>query len=346
MINIDIQPLDNEAKEKALTRQNNLTKPPGSLGKLEELSAQLAGIYRNPLPRITNKVTVVAAGDHGVVDEGVSQYPQDVTGQMVLNFLTGGAAINAISQNSNSDIMVVDAGVKSDLPSHPQLLSMKIDKGTKNFAKQPAMTIEQAEKTVNNGISLANELHKQNTDLVACGEMGIGNTTSASAITAIICDRQPREVTGRGTGIDQESLKLKIDVIEKSILLHNPNPLDGVDILSKVGGFEIGFLAGLMLGCASNNIAVLIDGFICTAAALIANAINPHVNDYMLGSHKSVEPGHIVALEHLGLHPLFDLNLRLGEGTGAALVMPIIQASVKCLTDMATFGEAGVSDSS
>ena len=346
MININIKPLDSQSQEDARSRQSTLTKPPGSLGKLEELSVQLAGIYQNPMHKIEKKMTVVAAGDHGIVSEGVSQYPQDVTGQMVLNFLTGGAAINTISRNSNSDIMVIDTGVKSELPDHPQLRSMRIAPGTENFAQQPAMTVEQAEKCINNGIDLANELSQQNIDLVACGEMGIGNTTPASAITAVICNKAPEEVTGRGTGINEESLNLKISVIDKSIRLHTPNPTDGIEVLSKIGGFEIRFLAGPMLGCASNNIAVLIDGFICTAAALIASVINPISKDYMLGSHQSVEPGHIIALEHLGIEPLLNLNLRLGEGTGAALVMPIVEAAMKCLTDMATFGEAGVSDSS
>ena len=346
MININIEPLNSEAQDQARSHQNTLTKPPGSLGKLEELSIQLAGIYKDPMHKIEKKMTIVAAGDHGVVDEGVSQYPQDVTAQMVLNFLSGGAAINTISGNSQSDIIVVDTGVISELPSHPKLRSMRIDSGTENFARRSAMTVEQAETCINNGIELARELSLQNIDLVACGEMGIGNTTAASAITAVICDQRAEDVTGRGTGINEDSLNLKINVISKAIKLHNPNPTDGIDVLHKVGGFEIGFLAGVMLGCASNNIAVLIDGFICTAAALIASTINPRSKEYMLGSHQSVEPGHVIALEHLEIEPLLNLNLRLGEGTGAALVMPIVEAAMKCLTDMATFGEAGVSDSS
>lgn len=346
MVNITINPLDKSAQDQASARQSELTKPAGSLGRLEDLSIQLSGIYGSHMYTIQNKMTVVAAGDHGVVEEGVSQFPQDVTAQMVLNFLSGGAAINVLSTKSQSGILVVDAGVKSELPDHDQLKKLKIRAGTNNFAKGAAMTRDEAGQTIENGINLAIDLSQKGIDLLACGEMGIGNTTSASAITSVICKKTPEEVTGTGTGINEESLKLKIKTIKKSIALNSPDPDDGVDVLSKVGGFEIGFLSGLMLGAASQKIPIIVDGFICAAAALIASTIEPLVKGYMIGSHKSVEPGHIISLNHLGLQPLLDLNMRLGEGSGAALAMPIIEASMLCMTQMATFGEAGVSDDS
>ena len=287
---------------------------------------------------------IVAAGDHGVVAQGVTGYPQEVTAQMVLNFLSGGAAISVLSRQLGVRQIIVDAGLVSDLPHHPDLRSLKIGRGTADISQGPAMSREQAVQCVEAGINLADEVVEAGVDLIATGDMGIGNTTASSAITSAVTAISPDETTGEGTGRTPEELQHKIGVIRTVLRVNSPCPDDGLDLLSKVGGFEIGVLAGVVLGTAMQRRVIVVDGFISSAAALVANALCPTVRDYMLASHVSAERGHRVALASLGLSPLLDLGMRLGEGTGAVLAMPIIEAAASCLSEMATFAEAGVSD--
>ncbi len=336
-----IEPVDSEAMEKARERQDDLTKPRGSLGKLEEISIKLAGIQGNAIPEIKNKVVFTFAGDHGIVEEGISAYPGEVTKQMVLNFLNGGAAINVLARHVNARVVVADLGVSGDIEA-PGLIVKKVGYGTRNFAREPAMTRAQAVEAIEAGIEIFNEQFK-GAELIALGDMGIGNTTSSSAICSAITGRTPEEVTGRGTGIGEEAYRKKVTIIEKALELHKPEGKDAIDVLSKVGGFEIAGLAGVTLAAASNRVAVVSDGFISTTGALIAHTLNPDVSDYIFAAHRSVERGHKIILEHMKLEPVLDLNLRLGEGTGAALAMSIIEAGVKILREMATFSGAGVS---
>ncbi len=337
----NIKPLDNAAMEKAKERQDDLTKPQGSLGRLEEISIRMAGIQGKALPEIKDKVVFTFAGDHGVAENGVSAYPSEVTKQMVYNFLNGGAAINVLARHAGARVIVADLGVAEDIEAE-NLIVKKIGYGTKNFAKEPAMTREQAVKAIEAGIEIFEENFGK-ASVVALGDMGIGNTTSSSAICAAITGRPPEEVTGRGTGIGEEAYQRKVEVIKKALELHKPEAKDAIDVLSKVGGFEIAGLAGVALAAASRRVAVVSDGFISTAGALIAYTLNPQVKDYIFAAHRSVEVGHKAMLDHMGLEPLLDLNLRLGEGTGAALAMNIIEAGVKILREMATFSSAGVS---
>ena len=338
-----ISPLDEVAMGEARARQDTLTKPLGSLGRLEELSVLLAGIFGQPTPRIQRKAVILVAADHGVTAEGVSAYPQDVTPQMVSNFLAGGAAINVLARHAGASIVILDAGVASDMEPHPVLRSVKIGKGTANMAVGPAMTRKQAIRCIETGIETANEQIAEGADLIACGDMGIGNTTSSSAITAVVTGADPAVTTGRGTGIDDTVLSHKVEVIQRAIDINRPNPKDGLDVLTKVGGFEIGVLAGVMLGTAASHRPALVDGFISGAAALVAWSMSPMARHYFIASHQSVEPGHRVGLEAMRLSPLLDMGMRLGEGTGAALAMHIVEAAAKCLAEMATFSQAGVS---
>lgn len=340
----DIGPLNEAAMAAARARQDTLTKPLGSLGRLEELSILLAGVFGVAAPRIRRKSVVLAAGDHGVVAEGVSAYPQEVTPQMVYNFLRGGAAINVLARHAGSEIVILDAGVAADLGPHPLLRSAKIGKGTANMALGPAMSREQAIQCIETGIDAAREQIAEGADLIACGDMGIGNTTASSAITAVITGADPAVTTGRGTGLDDPGLAHKVEVVRRAIQVNQPDPKDGLDVLAKVGGFEIGVLAGAMLGTAASHRPVLVDGFISGAAALIAWTMSPQARHHFIASHQSVEPGHRVGLEAMGLSPLLDLNMRLGEGTGAALAMHLVEAAARCLAEMATFAEAGVSE--
>ena len=338
-----IRPLDGEAMQEARARQERLTKPRGSLGRLEALSIQLAGITRSARPSVARKAVIVMAGDHGVVAEGVSAYPSTVTAQMVYNFLHGGAAINVLARHVGARVVVVDMGVAAELAPHPDLLVRKIRRGTSNLARGPAMTRDEAACSIDTGIQIVTAEIARGLDLVATGEMGIGNTAASAAIVAALTGHPPTEVTGRGTGIDDRGLARKVDVIERSLALNQPEPRDPIDVLAKVGGFEIGGLAGVILGAAAQRVPVLIDGFISGAAALIAARLAPPVKAYLIAAHCSEEIGHRVILEHLGLRPLLDLQMRLGEGTGAALAMPIVDAAAKLLNEMATFDEAGVS---
>ena len=340
----EIVALDQEAMRVARARQDTLTKPPGSLGRLEELSVLLAGIFGQPVPRIRRKALILAAGDHGVVAEGVSAYPQEVTPQMVVNFLRGGAAINVLARHAGANIVILDAGVAADLEPNPQLRSVKIARGTANMAVGPAMSRQQAIRSIETGIDTAQEQITEGADLIACGDMGIGNTTPSSAITAVITGTDPEITTGRGTGLEDAALDQKVEVVRRAIDLNRPDARDGLDVLSKVGGFEIGVLAGAMLATASGHRPVLVDGFISGAAALVAWTIAPAAGRYFIASHQSVEPGHRVALDAMELTPLLDMGMRLGEGTGAALAMHIVEAAAKCLAEMATFTEAGVSE--
>ena len=330
----------------AQERLDNLTKPQGSLGRLEEFAKQLVAISENPMPEIDKKVVFTFAGDHGVADEGVSAFPKEVTAQMVLNFIHGGAGINALARHSGADVVVVDIGVDHDFGDLKKegFISRKIVSGTKNMRKGPAMTKEEAEKCIEVGIELANEYAKKGYKIFGTGEMGIANTTPSSAIAAIITGRSVEDITGRGTGINDDVWKNKIQVIRDSIEANKPDPSDPVDVLSKVGGAEIGGIAGLIIGAAANKVPVVIDGFISTAGALIAYLIEPKTKDYMFAAHMSQETGHKSILEKIGLRPILDLDLRLGEGTGAALAMLVIEAGLKIYKEMATFEEAAVAE--
>jgi nicotinate-nucleotide--dimethylbenzimidazole phosphoribosyltransferase len=339
-----IKPLDKEAMAEARTRQDKLTKPAGSLGRLEELSIQIAGIERKARPGIENKAVITMAGDHGVVDEKVGNWPREVTAQMVENFLRGGAGINVLARQAGARIVFVDMGVASDLKPSPQLIVRKIGYGTKNMCLGPAMTKEQAIKAVEAGIEIVSSEADKGLDIVGTGDMGIGNTTASSAIFAALTGKPVEEVTGRGTGLTDEQLVHKIDVIKRALAVNKPDPLKPLDVLAKVGGFEIGGLAGVMLGAAARRIPIVIDGFISGAAALIAAALAPQLKDYIIAAHVSAEAGHSAMLKHMGLKPLLNLDMRLGEGTGAALGIFIVEAAVRTLNEMATFAEASVSE--
>jgi nicotinate-nucleotide--dimethylbenzimidazole phosphoribosyltransferase len=336
--------LDEKAMTEARRRQDNLTKPQGSLGQLESLSVQVAGIKGDPRPRITHKVIFTLAGDHGVTRKGVSAYPSEVTPQMVYNFLRGGAAINVLARLVGARVIVADLGVASILEQHPQLKDKKVAAGTDNMAEGPAMSREKALRSIEAGMELVEEELTRGIDILGTGDMGIGNTTPSSAITAAVTGVDVAVVTGRGAGLDEEGWSRKIKVIQKALEINRPDPKDPIDLLSKVGGFEIGGIVGLILAGARYRIPVVIDGFISGAAALIAASLSPQVKPYLIASHQSAEPGHKKILEHLGLIPLLSLNMRLGEGTGAALGIFLAEASLKILNEMATFAEAGVSE--
>ena len=339
-----IQPLDPTAMAAARARQNELTKPPGSLGRLEELSIRVAGITGDPRPKLKHKVVLVMAGDHGVVAEGVSAYPQEVTPQMVANFLHGGAAINVLSRHVGARVVVVDMGVAADIPPHPDLRVRKVAYGTHNIAHRPAMSRDQALQCLENGAEVFQEQLALGLDILATGDMGIGNTTPSAAIAAAITEHPVEEIAGRGTGVDDSGLGRKIQAIQRALQANQPDPADGLDVLAKVGGFEIGGLAGAILAAAANRRPIVIDGFISTAAAMIAVSLAPVVRDYLIAAHTSMELGHHLMMKWLGVAPLLDLQMRLGEGTGAALAMSLVEAACKTLDEMATFNEAGVSD--
>jgi nicotinate-nucleotide--dimethylbenzimidazole phosphoribosyltransferase len=340
----NIKPLNKEAMESASARQDTLTKPTGSLGRLEELSIRLAGIQGKPLPQINRKAVVVMAADHGIAVRGTSAYPPEVTPQMVMNFIRGGAGINVISRHIGARVVFVDMGVAGDLGPQPGLISRKIASATRDFSKEPAMSPQQAAQAIESGIDIVNAEIQKGLDIVGTGDMGIGNTTASAAICSVMTGRPATEVTGRGTGLDDKGLLNKIKVITEALALHRPDAGQPLDVLSKVGGFEIGGLAGVMLGAASQRVPVVIDGFISGAAALIAVGLCPQLREYLIAAHVSAEPGHKYLLKHLGLNPLLDLNLRLGEGTGAALGISLAETACRILSEMATFAEAGVSN--
>lgn len=338
-----IEKIDNSLREKTQKRLDNLTKPQGSLGRLEELAMRIVEITKNENPPVRKKVIFTLAADHGVVKEGVSAFPQKATAQMVYNFLRRGAGINVLAEHTGTRVVVVDMGVAEELKDkNAELKVKKISLGTKNMTEGPAMSKEQALRAIEAGIEVFEEELANGIDIIGTGEMGIANTTASSAIAAVITGKPVEEVTGRGTGINDKALEHKVEVIKKSIEVNRPDGKDAVDVLHKTGGFEIGGLAGVILAAASNRVPVIIDGFISGAAALIAYRLEPRVKDYMIAAHYSVEQGHKIILDYIGLKPLLDLDLRLGEGTGAALAMNIVEASVKILTRMATFQSASV----
>ncbi|MEK7476056.1 MAG: nicotinate-nucleotide--dimethylbenzimidazole phosphoribosyltransferase [Candidatus Coatesbacteria bacterium] len=334
---------DRAAMARARARLDSLTKPPGSLGRLEELVERIAGITGSERPSLPRKAVIVMAGDHGVAAEGVSAYPPAVTPQMVINFLAGGAAINVLARRAGARVIVVDMGVAEALAPHPSLVSRRIGPGTANIARGPAMSRADAVRALEAGIGIVEEEIARGLDLVATGDMGIANTTPSTAIAAVLTGLPVDRLAGRGTGVDDQGLARKIAAVTRALEVNRPDRADGVGLLAKVGGFEIGGLAGVMLGAAARRVPVVIDGFISGAAALVAAAIAPAVKDSLIAAHVSAEPGHRLMLEFLGLKPVLSLELRLGEGTGAALVMPLIDAALDVMDGMATFGEAGVS---
>ena len=338
-----ISPADAVAMRRARARQNTLTKPPGSLGRLEDISVQLAGIFGTDKPQVRAKTVIIAAGDHGVVAQGVSGYPSEVTMQMVQNFLAEGAAINVLSRRLGVRRVIVDAGVAGELPPSPEIRSIRIGRGTGDITRGPAMTGAQAQQCLVAGIDLAVDAAAAGVDLIGTGDMGIGNTTPSSAIVAALTGRPPQDTTGRGTGRTPGELARKVAVVRQALEVNSPEPGDPMGVLAKVGGFEIGVLAGVVLGGAMMRRVVVLDGFISAAAALIACSLSPSARDYLIASHRSAEKGHRAVLSHLKLRPLLDLGMRLGEGTGAVLAMPVIDGAAACLTEMATFDEAGVS---
>jgi nicotinate-nucleotide--dimethylbenzimidazole phosphoribosyltransferase len=337
-----ITPPDARIAEATQRVLDGKTKPRGSLGRLEALACQIIAIRGSAAP--LDKAIVVMGADHGVAAEGVSAFPPAVTRQMLLNFARGGAAINVLARQAGARVVVVDLGVAEALPDEPAIRARRIGAGTRSFVDGPAMTRAEAIAGLEAGIAVAGELAAEGVTLLGTGEMGIGNTTASSALTAVLAGAPVEAVTGRGTGIDDAGLVHKLAVIQRAIDANRPDPADPLDVLAKLGGFEIAGLAGLMLGGAAAGVPIVVDGFICGAAALVAVRLAPAAAGYLIAAHRSVELGHRHLLAALGLVPLFDLDLRLGEGTGAALAMPLIDAALAIVRDMATFASAGVSD--
>lgn len=338
-----IRPVDQEMMEKAQGRLDMLTKPKDSLGRLEEFARRMAAITGELRPHISKKTIFTFAGDHGVADEGVSAFPREVTRQMVFNFISGGAGINALARHAGAEVVVVDMGVDFDFDDMPGLLNRKVVHGTRNMRKGPAMTREEAIRCLEAGIGLACDYACPGA-IFGTGEMGIANTTPSSAIIAALSGAPVEKVTGRGTGINDAVFMHKVRVIEDALAGNMPDPKDPVDVLAKVGGAEIAGIAGLIIGAAAKRVPVVVDGFISTAGALIAYELEPNTRDYMFSAHKSVERGHAAMLERIGLRPFVDLDLRLGEGTGAAIGISLIEAALRVYNEMATFGDAGVSE--
>lgn len=339
-----IAPLDTRAMAAARRRLDELTKPRGSLGRLEDLAVHLAGITGEARPRIERPAIAVFAADHGVTARGVSAYPADVTAQMVGGFLAEHAAINVLARQAGARVAIVDVGVRSELPPHPRLLARKVAAGTRDFTVQPAMTRAETFGAIAVGVEIANTLVAEGADALVTGEMGIGNTTAASALVAVFSGRAVADVTGRGTGVDPDALARKIGAIEAGLALHRPAASDAIGTLCALGGLEIAALAGFILGGAAGRVPVVLDGHIAGAAALVACALAPRARDRLIAGHRSIEPGHGATLEALGLSPLLDLELRLGEGSGAALALHLAVAAVRLLDEMATFAEAAVSE--
>jgi nicotinate-nucleotide--dimethylbenzimidazole phosphoribosyltransferase len=341
---VHVEPLDHELQAEARRRLDCLTKPPGSLGRLERLAVQIVGITRRARPRLQRRTVFVLAADHGVAAEGVSAYPASVTAEMVRNFARGGAAINVLARLARADVTTVDIGVAADLDTALPIVHRKVAFGTANLMRGPAMSVEQARAAVGVGLDLVREAHPR-PDVICLGEMGIGNTTAASAIVAAFTGLPVAQVTGRGTGIDDATWAHKVAVIEQALRLNRPDAAQPLDVLAKLGGLEIAGLVGLVLGAAQARIPVVVDGFIATAAALLAVELCPGARGYLIAAHRSVEIGHQAALQRLELEPLFALDLRLGEGTGAVLALPVLDAALAVLDEMATFEEAGVATS-
>jgi len=337
-----ITPLDADLLAATQARLDRKTKPLGSLGRLEEFACRLVAVSGQEQPDLTKKVIFTFAADHGITAEGVSLYPKEVTTQMVFNFLQGGAGVNVLARHAGAEVRVVDVGVDHDFGGCPGLIHKKVARGSANFAKGPAMTRSQMLAALAVGIELADQCKSEGIGLVGTGEMGIGNTSPSSAIIAALSGLSVEQVTHRGTGIGDQALISKVAAITRGLVINKPDPSDPLDVLQKVGGLEIAAIAGLVLGCAANKIPVVVDGFISTAGALIASELHPNLRDYLFAAHESVEVGHRFMLERLGARPILDLDLRLGEGTGGALAMPLLEAGVKILIEMATFEQAGV----
>lgn len=336
-----IVPIDNDLLNKAQGRLDMLTKPKDSLGRLEEFAKRFVAVTGNLRPRINRKVIFTFAGDHGVAEEGVSAFPKEVTVQMVYNFLNGGAGINVLARHAGAEVVIIDIGVDFDFGDLKGLEKRKVISGTKNIRLGPAMTRDEAIECMEVGISLADEYAVEGA-IFGTGEMGIANTTPSSAMIAAFSGLPPSEVTGRGTGIDDKAFNNKVKVIEDALKVNRPDAKDPIDVLSKLGGAEIAGIAGLIIGAAAKRVPVVVDGFISTAGALVAYELKNEVKDYLFSAHNSVEKGHSVMLKRIGLRPLIDLSLRLGEGTGAALGISLVEAGVKIYNEMATFGDAGV----
>ena len=340
-----IYPQNSEVRDLAGNRLDNLAMPFRALGDLMDLAIDLAGITGSMTPAVKRKAIVIMAGDHGVVAENVSKYPSEVTSQMVVNFANGGAGINALARQAGAEVHIVDMGVAGnlgELVSSGKITNKKVGLGTDNIAAGPAMSKAMARRSVESGIDIANQL-APDIDLLGTGDMGIGNTTPSAAIAVVCTGKSVEELTGRGTGLDDQQLAHKVSVIKKILTVNRVDRKDGLDILAGIGGFEIGGIAGLIIGGAANRKPILIDGFISTAAALIASKIEPFIRDYLIFSHRSVEPGHQLMLEQLGCKKtLLDLNFRLGEGTGAAVAMNLVEGAAAILTEVATFEEAAV----
>jgi nicotinate-nucleotide--dimethylbenzimidazole phosphoribosyltransferase len=344
-----IKPVDRQWNIAAQKRTAQLVMPTRALGRLHEIAERLCAIQQTLHPSMERKTVLIMAGDHGVVKEGVSAYPQEVTGAMVQTFLVGGAGINAIARHVGVEVFVVDMGVIPELKvagrqGGDRLILRKIAPGTANLAEGPAMSRQDAERAILAGFEEAAHLFHNGVEILGTGDMGIGNTTPSAAIGAVICGVDPLKMVGRGTGVDDEGLARKRNAIRRAISRNSPNPNDGLDVLAKVGGFEIGGITGCILAGALSSRAVVIDGFISTAGALIAHALCPTVVDYLIAGHCSQEPGHRTMLNHLGLEPILDLEMRLGEGTGAALSMSVIEGALRIFREVMTFEEAGVAN--
>lgn len=341
----NIKSLDPGLFIEAQKHLDNLTKPQGSLGRVEEIAARMIAIHSPEIELPLKKGSYVFAADHGVASEAVSPYPKEVTTQMVLNFLRGGAAINVLSRAHNSEVSVIDVGVDAEFEDAPGLIRRKVRCGSKNMVHEAAMSLEETYAAMEVGLEMATAAKKKGQKLVATGEMGIGNTTPASAITALLTNQPVASVTGRGAGLDNPATQRKVATIESAIAKHfdgQGGPFDPIDVLRCVGGLEIAAIAGFVLGCARQQIAVAVDGFISTSAVAIAYAIEPKVKDYLFAGHCSVEPGHLALLSYIGIEPILSLRMRLGEGTGAVMAMPVIEAAVRVYKEMATFASAGV----
>lgn len=340
-----IRELDEQAMAEADERQDRLTKPRGSLGVLESLGRQLSGIARQVPPPVPGKPVVgVFAGDHGVVAQGVTPHPSEVTVQMALNMTAGGAAVNVLAREHGAEVWVTNVGVKGDLPADSTVRDRRVAAGTRDFSQEPAMTREQALQALEVGIETAREAIEQGADVLLLGEMGIGNTTPAAALIAVLTGEDVDAVTGFGAGANDDMVRHKAGVIRAAIDKHQPDPADPVDVLAKVGGYEHAALAGFILGGAAHRVPVVVDGVIACSAALVATALCPTAEGYLVAGHAGVEPGIKAALTKLGMKPLVDLGLRLGEGTGAVLALPVVRAAALVLNEMATFDSAAVED--
>lgn len=339
-----IEPADSNIKEQAWERLHSQIRPRNSLGELENIAARLAAMKRTLSVDLSRKILIVMAGDHGIAAEGVSAYPQEVTAQMVYSFTRGWASINVLAKHAGAAVKVVDCGVASEIPPEWDVVREKIGFGTTSIAAGPAMPREEALRGIKMGARLVEDACRDGFQLIGTGDMGIGNTTPSTAIICALSGKSPEQVTGRGTGIGDEAFSRKVAVIERALRVNKPDPHDPVDVLSKVGGYEIAGLAGAILGAAAAKTPIICDGLIATAGALIACRICPASTDYLFVSHQSIEPGHLAMCSMIGLHPILNLSMRLGEGTGAALAMNIVDAASKVLVDCRTFAEAGVTD--